>query len=166
MKPFSDQYDAMPLAHPPLERVAYEAFERLSFTFPRAHLEHLIAAALSPDASDNDRSVCACMLKNALIAREGRFPLCQDTGIATVFGWKKGTVACAAAADALAAGAKKCYDERKLRFSTACPASFYEEYDPNDNIPAQVAIFDADARLAPPPSFVAHNPPHSLSLLS
>ncbi|MDE7392797.1 MAG: fumarate hydratase C-terminal domain-containing protein [Treponemataceae bacterium] len=166
MKPFSDQYDAIPLAHPPLERVAADAFGRLSFRFPRAHLEHLIAAALSPDASDNDRFVCACMLKNALIAREGRFPLCQDTGIATVFGWKKGTVACAeSAAAALEAGAKKCYDERKLRFSTACPASFYEEYDPNDNMPAQVAIFDADASLAPPPSFVAHSPVHSLSLL-
>ena len=164
--PVFDGYDAIPLETTSLARVAAEAFGRLSFTFPRAHLERLIAAARSPDASDNDRFVCACMLKNALIASEGTFPLCQDTGIATVFGWKKGDVPFArAAAASLRAGARQCYDERRLRFSTVCPASFYDEYDPKDNMPAQVTLFDTDAGLAPPPSFVARCPDKSLALL-
>ena len=155
-----------------LEEIAYNAFARLSFTFTKSHLEHLISAALSPDASDNDRYVCACMLKNALVASEGKFPLCQDTGIANIFGWKKGAFisvhddgAADSAYRALSDGAKKLYDERKLRFSTSCPSSFYEEYDPKNNMPAQVTIFDEEACLAPPPPFLADAPDASLNLL-
>ena len=81
------------------------------------------------------------MLKNALVASEGKFPLCQDTGIANIFGWKKGRLFLAENEyEALSEGAKKLYDERKLRFSTSCPSSFYDEYDPKNNMPAQVAM--------------------------
>lgn len=148
-----------------LAAVAESAFARLSFTFTQEHLEGLINAALAPDASDNDRYVCACMLKNALIASQGTFPLCQDTGIANVFGWKKGHFETENLCGEITSGIKKIYDERKLRFSTTVPDSFYEEHDPKNNLPAQTAIFDSEGSLAPTPSFVKDAPENSLSFV-
>ena len=144
---------------------AESAFARLSFTFTQEHLSSIINAALAPDASDNDRYVCACMLKNALVASKGLYPLCQDTGIANVFGWKKGDFSTSNLYEEITAGIKKIYDERKLRFSTTVPDSFYEEHDPKNNLPAQISIFDSEASLAPSPSFVKDAPQDSLSFI-
>lgn len=148
-----------------LSGVAEKAFSRLSFTFTHEHLSSIIEAALAPDASDNDRYVCACMLKNAQVASLGLYPLCQDTGIANVFGWKKGDFSTSNLYEDITAGIKKTYDERKLRFSTTVPDSFYEEHDPKNNLPAQISIFDSEASLAPAPSFVKAAPKDSLSLV-
>ena len=152
-----------------LSEATEKAFGRLSFTFTRGHLENLIKAALSPDASENDRYVSACMLKNALVSSKGIFPLCQDTGIANVFGWKKGEICrnqneCEEITEAV----KKVYDEKKLRFSTAVPSSFYDEFDPKNNLPAQISIFSANspnASLAPCPDFVKSAPKDSISFI-
>lgn len=148
-----------------LGRAAELSFSRLSFTFTREHLERLIGAALADDSSDNDRYVCACMLKNALVASEGIFPLCQDTGIANIFAWKKGDFDTSGAYGQLTEGVRKVYDEKKLRFSTAVPVSFYDEKDPKNNLPAQIAVFDHDCALAPVPGFVKDAPDGSLSLI-
>ncbi|WP_294431497.1 FumA C-terminus/TtdB family hydratase beta subunit [uncultured Treponema sp.] len=148
-----------------LSKAAETAFSRLSFTFTKEHIENLIKAALSPDASDNDRYVCACMLKNAEVASKGLFPICQDTGIANVFAWKKGDFNTKNAHSALTSGVKKVYDERKLRFSTTVPSSFYEEFDPKNNLPAQISIFDSEGALAPIPPFVKSAPEDSLSFI-
>lgn len=160
--PFADGVD--------LGAVTEAAFNRLSFTFTEKHIKHIIAAALAPDASDNDRSVCAALLKNAQIAAEGRFPLCQDTGIATVFGWQtceplKFTGEAHSAGDnsgtagdayqAITQAVARVYDTRQLRFSTSCPSSFYDEYDPKNNLPAQIALFNGRCSLAPQPSFAS-----------
>ena len=144
---------------------AERAFSRLSFTFTKEHLEGLIKASLSPEASENDRYVCACMLKNALVASKGVFPLCQDTGIANIFGWKKGSFTAKNLQEEITAGVRKTYNEKKLRFSTTVPTSFYEEKDPKNNLPAQISIFDADCALAPVPSFVKDAPEDSLSFV-
>lgn len=148
-----------------LSGVAEAAFNRLSFTFTHEHLSSIIKAALAPDASDNDRYVCACMLKNAQVASKGLYPLCQDTGIANVFGWKKGELSTSNLYEEITAGIKKTYDERKLRFSTTVPDSFYEEHDPKNNLPAQISIFDSEAALAPVPGFVKDAPKDSLSFV-
>ncbi len=148
-----------------LEKTAEEGFSRLSFTFTKEHLENVIKAALSPTASKNDKYVCSCILKNALVASKKKFPLCQDTGIANIFGWKKGNYSSSNEYESLSRGAKKVYDEKKLRFSTSCPKSFYEEYDPKNNMPAQVSIFQAEASLAPAPSFVRDLPEDSMGFI-
>lgn len=151
-----------------LKSAAKEAFSRLSFTFTKEHLENVIKAALSPDASDNDRYVCSCILKNAQVASKGIFPLCQDTGIANIFAWKKGGCSFLAGADEykeLSSGAAEVYDKRKLRFSTSVPKSFYEEFDPKNNMPAQVSVFSAGGSLAPLPPFVKSAPENSMSFI-
>lgn len=157
-------FDYFP-AEKSLSNTAEKAFKRLSFTFTKEHLEAIIHSALSPDASDNDRYVLACMLKNAQVASQGVFPLCQDTGIANIFAWKKGSFASENAFKELTEGVRKIYDEKKLRFSTTVPSSFYEEFDPKNNLPAQISIFDSDCALAPTPSFVKDAPKDSLSFI-
>ena len=151
-----------------LSQISEKAFNRLSFTFTKEHLTSIIKAALSEDASDNDRYVLSCMLKNALVSSKGIFPLCQDTGIANIFGWKKGKFSLDSSTDIydeLTKGVKKSYDEKKLRFSTTVPTSFYEEKDPKNNLPAQISIFEERACLAPMPDFVRNAPNDSLSFI-
>lgn len=161
---FPSDFDFIP-GETSLSAVAEKSFARLSFTFTKEHLEGLITAALSPKASDNDRYVCACMLKNAEVASKGLYPLCQDTGIANVFGWKKGSFATGNIYGEITAGVKKVYDERKLRFSTTVPDSFYDEHDPKNNLPAQISIFEAEACLAPQPAFVKDAPKDSMNFI-
>ncbi|WP_191014017.1 fumarate hydratase C-terminal domain-containing protein [Treponema zioleckii] len=148
-----------------LKKTAEDGFERLSFTFTKEHLENVIKAALSPSASENDKYVCSCILKNAQVSSEKKFPLCQDTGIANIFGWKKGNFFAPNEYESLSAGAKKIYDEKKLRFSTSCPKSFYDEFDPKNNMPAQVSIFSATGSLAPVPSFIEDLPQDSMGFI-
>ncbi len=149
-----------------LEKTAERAFSRLSFTFTKEHIESVIKAALSKDASDNDRYVCACILKNAQTASEGKFPLCQDTGIANIFGWKKsGFISQKGECESLSEGARKTYDERKLRFSTSVPKNFYDEFDPKNNMPAQISLFTEDAALAPTPPFIKSLPEKSMGMI-
>lgn len=162
------QYDFFPVGdgEDALRKASEIAFSRLSFTFTREHIEGIIRAALSPDASGNDRYVCACILKNAQTAAEGTFPLCQDTGIANVFAWmRRGFELKTDAYGSIAGGAREVYDKRKLRFSTSVPSSFYDEFDPKDNMPAQVALFPESAPLAPLPPFVSDAPEKSLALV-
>lgn len=150
---------------PDYAKIAEAAFSRLSFTFTKEHLENVIKAALAPDASENDKYVCSCILKNAEVAAKGKFPLCQDTGIANIFGWNNGSIIPEDISNQLTKGTAKIYDEKKLRFSTSCPSSFYEEFDPKNNMPAQISIFTNGAALAPTPYFAEKAPKGSLSLL-
>lgn len=147
------------------EKVSEKAFSRLSFTFTKEHLTSIINAALSEDAGENDRYVLSCMLKNAQVASKGLYPLCQDTGIANIFGWKKGSFETKGLYEKLTEGVRKTYDEKKLRFSTTVPLSFYEEKDPKNNLPAQLSVFDSECALAPLPSFVENAPENSMSFI-
>lgn len=163
-----DNFDFFPVdkGNDVLQKMSVGAFSRLSFTFTKEHLDGVVKAALSKNASDNDKYVCACILKNAQVSSEGKFPLCQDTGIANIFGWKKkGFSTEVDEYESLSNGAKKVYDERKLRFSTSVPKNFYDEFDPKNNMPAQVTILSENASLAPTPNFVKNLPPKSLGMI-
>lgn len=151
-----------------LRKASIKAFSRLSFTFTKEHLENVIKAALSPDASENDKYVCSCILKNAQVASKGIFPICQDTGIANIFAWKKGGCSFLNGRneyDEISEGAAEVYNKRKLRFSTSVPKSFFEEFDPKNNMPTQVSIFSAGGPLAPLPDFVKDAPENSMSFV-
>ena len=96
-----------------LRELSRIAFERIAFTFPKTHLDHLRHIALNPVNSANDRMVSGCLLENAIIASGGVYPLCQDTGTAQVFAWKdEGVVTGADDRAALAAGAEDAYTGR------------------------------------------------------
>jgi fumarate hydratase class I len=90
-----------------------------------------------------ERFVAASLLENALIASEGIFPICQDTGTALVYGWRGDHVDIAGENDMerlLAAGAREAYAREKLRNSIRGPLTMIEERNTNDNLPAGIQI--------------------------
>ena len=124
-----------------LTRFVQTGFDRLSFTFTKEHLEHLITIVLTDTNSHNDRMVASFLLKNAVISSKGVYALCQDTGIANIFAWKDTTIH----TDGdditdISAGAESTYRNRNLRFSTTIPESLFSEHDPGTNMPAQISI--------------------------
>ena len=78
--------------------LAEAAFRDVSHRYRTSHLASLKRILDDPEASTNDRFVALEMLKNAVIAAEGEFPMCQDTGTAIILG-KKGQQVWTGAAD-------------------------------------------------------------------
>ena len=71
-----------------LTLLAREAFREISYFYRPRHLEQVAAILDDPEASPNDREVALALLRNAVISAEGKLPMCQDTGTATIVAWK------------------------------------------------------------------------------
>jgi fumarate hydratase class I len=128
-----------------VEKSIEAAFNRLSFTFTKNHLQHLINICLSPDSSENDIYVCSNLLENAEISSQGILPLCQDTGIANIFGWRaSSSFSSKGINNAITKAVEKIYTTRNLRFSTNKPLSLFNEIDPQNNLPAYIQIYDQE----------------------
>jgi fumarate hydratase class I len=82
------------------------------------------------------------LLKNAVIAAEMVFPMCQDTGTAIVIG-KKGQRVFSGDRDeeALARGVFDAYTRGNLRYSQNAALNMYEEINTKCNLPAQVELY-------------------------
>ncbi|MGD9333333.1 MAG: fumarate hydratase, partial [Desulfobacterales bacterium] len=125
-----------------LTTLAEAAFRDVSHLYRTRHLESLKRILDDPEASQNDRFVALEMLKNAVIAAEGEFPMCQDTGTAIIMG-KKGQQVWTDASDeeALSRGVFKAYTQTNLRYSQNAPLTMYEEKNTGCNLPAQIEIY-------------------------
>ncbi len=66
-----------------------QAFKDVAHLYRKDHLQKLKNIIDDPESSDNDRYVALELLKNAAIAAEMVYPMCQDTGTAIVHA-KKG----------------------------------------------------------------------------
>ncbi|MEM9224018.1 MAG: FumA C-terminus/TtdB family hydratase beta subunit [Pseudomonadota bacterium] len=124
-----------------LTRLAQEAFDDVSHYFRRSHLQALSDILSDPDASGNDRLVARELLKNAVIAGEGAFPSCQDTGTAIISA-KKGqdVLVDGDVQAALSEGVALTYQTRNLRFSQMAPVSTFQEVNTGNNLPAQIDV--------------------------
>jgi fumarate hydratase, class I len=124
-----------------LTRLAREAFHDVAHLLRTSHLEKLAAILEDPEASGNDRVVARELLHNAVIAAEGVFPGCQDTGTATILG-KRGDRVLVDGDDeeALARGVFEIYRDDNLRYSQVAPLSMYEEKNTGTNLPAQIDL--------------------------
>lgn len=135
-----------------LSFLAAEAFKRLSFTFPRSHLLHLVSIVQNPHSSAHDRLIASYMLKNALVAARGKLALCQDTGTAQVFAWKdEGIILGSDGIEALSQGIARTWKDCFLRNSTLEAKTFFSEVNPGTNLPAQIhlcATFPKDGKPA------------------
>ncbi len=122
--------------------LAEAAFRDVSHLYRTSHLASLKRILDDPEASPNDRFVALEMLKNAVIAAEGEFPMCQDTGTAIVIG-KKGQQVWTGAVDeeALSRGIFRAYTETNLRYSQNAALSMYEEKNTGCNLPAQIELY-------------------------
>jgi fumarate hydratase class I len=125
-----------------LSMLAEEAFRDVSHLLRTSHLRQLSDIMGDPEASDNDRYVALELIKNAVIAAEGDFPLCQDTGTAIVIG-KKGQQIWTGFSDeeALSKGIYEAYTKNNLRYSQNAPLSMYDETNTGCNLPAQIELY-------------------------
>jgi len=127
-----------------LTLLAREAFTDVNFLLRPSHLAKLRAILEDPEASDNDRFVADTLLKNAVIASQGKLPSCQDTGTAIVIG-DKGEGVWTGGDDeaALEEGIFRTYQDQNLRYSQMAPASMFDEKNTGNNLPAQIDIHAA-----------------------
>jgi len=124
-----------------LRRLVEEAFHDLSFYFRPAHLRQLAGVLEDPAASDNDKFVVGALLKNAAISAEGLLPMCQDTGTATVMGWKGERVLTGVDDnEPITRGVYDAYHKNYLRYSQLAALDMFEEKNTGSNLPAQIDI--------------------------
>ena len=125
-----------------LTTLTEEAFRDVAHLYRTRHLESLQRILDDPEASRNDRFVALEMLKNAAIAAEGVFPMCQDTGTAVVLG-KKGQQVWTGDGDehAISRGVYNAYTRSNLRYSQNAPLSMFEEKNTGCNLPAQIELY-------------------------
>ncbi|MBN2063063.1 MAG: fumarate hydratase [Deltaproteobacteria bacterium] len=125
-----------------LTLLAEEAFRDASHLLRESHLQQTRDILDDPEASENDRYVAIEMIKNAVISAEGEFPMCQDTGTATVIG-KKGQQVWSGICDedALSEGIFNAYTKNNLRYSQNAPLDMYEEKNTGCNLPAQIDLY-------------------------
>ncbi|OED50455.1 fumarate hydratase [Rhodobacteraceae bacterium (ex Bugula neritina AB1)] len=118
-----------------------KAFSDVSHLLRPAHLEQLRSILDDSDSSANDRYVASELLKNAVIAAEGAFPSCQDTGTAIVTGRKgQNLLIDGDLHEVLEAGILDTWSTRNLRFSQMAPLDMYQEANTGTNLPAQIDI--------------------------
>jgi fumarate hydratase class I len=124
--------------------LAEQAFKDMSHLLRPTHLKLLTAILDDPESSENDRYVALEMLKNAVIAAEGIFPMCQDTGTAIVIG-KKGQQIWTdfSEEEALSRGVYNAYTTNNLRYSQLAPLTMYDEKNTGCNLPAQIELYAA-----------------------
>jgi fumarate hydratase class I len=122
--------------------LAEQAFKDVAHFLRPSHLKLLAAILDDPESSANDRYVALEMLKNAVIAAEGIFPMCQDTGTAIIMG-KKGQRVWTDGVDeaALSQGVFNAYTRGNLRYSQNAPLSMYAEKNTGSNLPAQIELY-------------------------
>lgn len=124
-----------------LQALTEQAFGDVSHLLRPAHLQQLASILDDPDASANDRYVALELLKNAVIAAEGAFPSCQDTGTAIVTGEKGQNLLLEGdLQQVLEAGISNTWASRNLRFSQMAPLDMYREQNTGTNLPAQIEV--------------------------
>ncbi|MFO8048963.1 MAG: FumA C-terminus/TtdB family hydratase beta subunit [Desulfosudaceae bacterium] len=130
------------LAPEGLTLLAETAFTEVAHLLRPGHLAKIAAILDDPESSDNDRYVALEILKNAVISSGFVFPLCQDTGTATVFG-EKGHRLWTEESDkaAISQGICKAYQGCNLRYSQNAPLTMYDEVNTGTNLPAQIDLY-------------------------
>jgi len=125
-----------------LSLLASTALREVSHKLRPKHLEKLASILADPEASANDRVVTQVLLRNAVIAAEGVFPSCQDTGTAAIMG-KRGdhVLVTGDDAEALSRGVYEIYRDDNLRYSQVAPLTMYDEKNTGTNLPAQIDLF-------------------------
>jgi fumarate hydratase class I len=137
-----DKTQILRVAPEGLTLLAEQAFRDVSHFLRTSHLKQLAAIFDDSESSANDKAVALELLKNAVIAAEGEFPMCQDTGTAIVIG-KKGQNIWTGYPDeeALSKGIFNAYTKGNLRYSQNAPLTVYDEKNTACNLPAQIELY-------------------------
>ena len=124
-----------------ITQLSNQAFKDVAHLYRPEHLKSLKKIIDDPESSDNDRYVALELLKNAVIASDRVYPMCQDTGTAIVMA-KKGQQVWTWTNDEeeLSKGVFQAYTENYLRYSQNAPLTMYKEINTKTNLPAQIDI--------------------------
>jgi fumarate hydratase class I len=124
-----------------LNMLAEQAFKDVAHLYRSEHLEKLKEIIEDSESSDNDRYVALELLKNAVIAAQKVYPMCQDTGTAIIMG-KKGQQVWTWSDDEqeLSRGVFEAYTQNYLRYSQNAALTMYKEMNTRTNLPAQIDI--------------------------
>jgi len=128
-----------------LSLLSESAFTDVAHLYRTSHLKQLAAILEDDQASENDRYVAMEMLKNAVIAADFVFPMCQDTGTAIIMA-KKGQKIWTGGGDeeALSKGVFDAYTKHAFRYSQLAPLTLFSEKNTGCNLPAQIEIYSTD----------------------
>jgi fumarate hydratase class I len=125
-----------------LTLLAHEAMRDVSFLLRPKHQQQVAAILSDPESSPNDRFMATTLLRNAVVSSKFELPFCQDTGTATVVGWKGQQVWTGGDdAEVLSKGIWKTYTEENLRYSQTAALSMYDEVNTGNNLPAQIDLY-------------------------
>lgn len=124
-----------------LAELTAQAFHDVSHYLRASHLAKLAHICADGEASDNDRFVAMDLLRNAVIAAEGIWPSCQDTGTALVMG-KKGEQVWVEGEDEewISRGVYDTWARHNLRYSQVAPLTMWQEANTGSNLPAQIEL--------------------------
>jgi len=124
-----------------LTTLARRAMADVSFLLRTSYLEELADILKDPEISENDRFVVRSLMKNAVVASRRTLPLCQDTGTATVFGFRGADVISPGdEKEALSLGIYEAFRDNTLRLSQLAPLTLFDEKNTRTNLPAQIDI--------------------------
>lgn len=124
-----------------ITQLSYQAFKDVAHLYRSEHLEKLKNIIDDSESSDNDRYVALELIKNAVIASDRVYPMCQDTGTAIVMA-KKGQQVWTWTDDEeeLSKGIYQAYTQNYLRYSQNAALTMYSEMNTRTNLPAQIDI--------------------------
>jgi fumarate hydratase class I len=130
-----------------LEAVSQKSFSMINYFFSKSHLQQLSNILKDKNSSENDKFVAKKLIENAVAASSGIFPLCQDTGTASVIG-EKGNLVLTDFDEkkAISQGVYNTYTQENLRYSQLLPNSVFEEYNSKTNLPAQIDLYSGKGR--------------------
>ncbi len=125
-----------------LSLLSEQAFKDASHFLRTSHLSQIAKIIDDAQSSENDKFVALEMLKNAVIASEKIFPLCQDTGTALITGFK-GQYVFTESDDcqALSEGVSNAYTKNYFRYSQRIPLNMYTGINTGNNLPAEIDIY-------------------------
>jgi fumarate hydratase class I len=126
-----------------LTTLSRAAMADINFLFRSKHLEQLRQITLDGEASSNDKFVALELLKNASIASSRVLPSCQDTGTATVVGFRGERVLTGGLLvdeEAISRGVYEAYHFNNFRYSQVAPLSMFQEQNTRTNLPAQIDL--------------------------
>jgi fumarate hydratase class I len=139
----ADGQDFLRVDRSVLTALARAAMSDINFLFRTAHLNSLRNITMDPEASENDKFVALELLKNASIAASRVLPSCQDTGTATVVGYRGERVLTGGLRvdeEALSRGVYEAYHFNNFRYSQVAPLSMFSEQNTKTNLPCQLDI--------------------------
>ena len=135
------QNDCLKIKPEVLTKLAEVAFKNLSYYLRADHLDEIAKIAHSKEAGANERFVCSALIRNAVVSAEGKLPLCQDTGTATIFAWRGENIKTEADDyDCLEKGVRNAWQNNCLRYSQIAAKSMFAESNTKNNLPAQIDI--------------------------